>query len=53
MQVQERKAKRKKMPKDEVVPGIEPGLPECSEGASESGVITATLYNLTMGDDCS
>jgi hypothetical protein len=30
--------------KREVVPGIEPGLPECSE-VSESDVIATTLYN--------
>ena len=35
--------------KDEVVPGIEPGLPEyASEERSESGVITATLHNQVM-----
>jgi hypothetical protein len=31
-----------------VVPGIEPGLLEIEVGASESKVITATLYNLDL-----
>jgi hypothetical protein len=32
----------KEGPKKQVLPGIEPGLPEDSDSESESGVITAT-----------